>query len=227
MSLTRRSRCMRGDDLKLPNLVPDDQLELSTMAEEPGLAGKFSPCAMPLTLLFISPSASVIAINRLAGSLINNCYDHQLRSDRNTSVDLKPTIDCLRNLSNVLHHHLYTAAYGEHSNDHPLSSSSNLNKADGPLMQCTTELHTLERVLETGNWPPSDTDLTNTLENLNRIKAELDAHGRSVRRSPVKGALNINYFQDCTGRHQCPENKCYRFVLRSILLPTLLLMTAD
>jgi hypothetical protein len=91
-------------------------------------------------------------------------------------VDLKPTIDHLRSLSDVLHH-LYTAAYGEH----PLSSlSSNLNKADGPLMQCTTELHILERILETGNWPPSDTDLTNTLENLNRIMAELDARGRSV-----------------------------------------------
>jgi hypothetical protein len=36
------------------HLVPDDQLELSTMAEEPGLAGKFFPCAMPSTLSFIA-----------------------------------------------------------------------------------------------------------------------------------------------------------------------------
>jgi hypothetical protein len=160
------------------------------MAEEPSLAGKFHPYAMPSTLLFISHSASVIAVNRLAGSLINNCYDRQLRSDRNIFVDLNATIDYLRSLSDVLHH-LYTAAYGEH----PLSSSSsNLNKADGPLMQCTTELLSLERILETCNWPPSDTDLTDTLENLNRIRAELDSHVRSVRRSPLKGHLEHKSF---------------------------------
>ena len=195
------------------------------MAEEPSLAGKFHPCSMPSILLFISHSANVIAVNRLAGSLINNCYDHQLRSDRNTSVDLKPTIDCLRSLSDVFHHHLYMAAYGEHLLS---TSNSNLNKADGPLMQCTTELHTLERILETGNRPPSDTDLTNTLENLNRIKAELDAHGRSVHRSPLKGRLEHKSFcKDPTRRYRSAEKKCYWFVLSSILLPTSLLMTAD
>ena len=102
-------------------------------------------------------------------------------------MDLKPTIDYLRSLSDIIH----TIVYDVDSNGHPLSSSTSnlLNKADGPLVQCTTELHALERILETGNRPPSDTELTNTLENLNRIKAELDARGRSLHSSPLKGRL--------------------------------------
>ena len=102
-------------------------------------------------------------------------------------MDLKPTIDYLRSLSDIIH----TIVYDADSNGHPPSSSTLnlLNKADGPLVQCTTELHALERILETGNWPPSDTQLANTLENLNRIKAELDARGRSLHSSLLKGRL--------------------------------------
>ena len=101
-------------------------------------------------------------------------------------MDLKPTIDYLRSLSDIIH----TIVYNADSNGHPLSSSiSNPNTVDGPLMQCMTELHALERILKTGNWPPSATELTNTLENLYRIKAELDARGRSLHSSPLKERL--------------------------------------
>jgi hypothetical protein len=97
-------------------------------------------------------------------------------------VDLNTTIDCLRSLSDVLRrlYRLCTMAYDEDSNGCPLSlslSSSNLND---PLAQGMTELHALGGILETANWPSSMTDLANTLDNLNRIEAELDAHGRSV-----------------------------------------------
>ena len=53
--------------LKLPNpnhLVPDDQLKLSTIAEEPGVVGKFSLCVMPSTLLFIRPTVTFTRQNR-------------------------------------------------------------------------------------------------------------------------------------------------------------------
>jgi hypothetical protein len=101
-------------------------------------------------------------------------------------VDLKPTIEYLRSLSDIIH----TIVYDADSNGHPLSSStSNPNQVDGPLVQCMTELHALERILNTGNWPPSATELTNTLENLNRIKDELDARGRSLHSSSLKERL--------------------------------------
>jgi hypothetical protein len=45
----------------------------------------------------------------------------------------------------------------------------------------------LERILN--NWPPSATELTNTLENLNRIKDELDARGRSLHSFLLKERL--------------------------------------
>jgi hypothetical protein len=109
----------------------------------------------------------------------------------NALVDLNPTIDYLRSLFDVLHH-LYTIAYDEDSNGRPLSSStSNLND---PLVQCTTELHALEKILDTANWPPSQPDLTNTLDNLIRIKTDLDAHGRSVHSSFLTGCLEYKSF---------------------------------
>jgi hypothetical protein len=136
-------------------------------------------------------SASVIAVHRLTGSLINTCYDRKLRSDRNASVDLNPTIDYLRSLVDVLHR-LYTIATDEDSNGHPLSSPT--SNPNGLLVKCTTELHVLQRILETANWPLRKTDLTNTLDNLHRIKAELDAHGRSVYSSILMGTLIVDHF---------------------------------
>jgi hypothetical protein len=106
-------------------------------------------------------------------------------------VDLNPTIDHLRSLSDVIHH-LYTIAYDEDSNGYPLSSAT--SNPNGPLVQCTTELHALEKILDTANWPPSRTDLTNTLDNLIRIKADLDAHGRSVHSSFLTGRLECKSF---------------------------------
>jgi hypothetical protein len=101
-------------------------------------------------------------------------------------VDLKPTIEYLRSLSDIIH----TIVYDADSNRYPLSSStSNPNQVDGPLVQCMTELHALERILNTGKWPPSATELTNTLENLNRIKDELDARGRSLHSFLLKECL--------------------------------------
>ena len=99
-------------------------------------------------------------------------------------MDLKPTIEYLRSLSDIIH----TIVYDADPNRHPLSSSTlNPNQVDGPLVQCMTELHTLERILN--NWPPSATELTNTLENLNRIKDELDARGRSLHSFLLKERL--------------------------------------
>jgi len=51
-----------------------------------------------------------------------------------------------------------------------------INAADGPLVQCKAELHSLERILEHENWPPKGTELTNTVNNLKRILAILDAN---------------------------------------------------
>jgi hypothetical protein len=47
-------------------------------------------------------------------------------------------------------------------------------------MQCTTELHALERILDVENWPLSEADLGNTLDNLIRLKTALDASNRSI-----------------------------------------------
>jgi hypothetical protein len=136
-------------------------------------------------------AASVIAVHRLTGSLINNCYDRQSRSSRNASVDLNPTIDYLRSLVDVLHR-LFTKATDGKSNGRSLSLlTSNL---DGPLVQCTTELHALERILESAVWPSNKTDLANILDNLNKIKAELDVFGRSVHSSLLTGRIECRSF---------------------------------
>jgi hypothetical protein len=63
-----------------------------------------------------------------------------------------------------------------------LESSSmpiiDLISKDSPLVQCTIELHALEKILDAGNWPLEPADLTNTLDNLKRIEAALDANQR-------------------------------------------------
>jgi len=122
-------------------------------------------------------SASVIAVIQLTGSVISTCYDHQLRGARNASMDLKVTIDYLRSLNDVLHH-LYTVVdCDDPDRASPLSWILNLfNTADDPLMQCTTELHSLERILAPGNRPVNGAELRNTLDSLRRIQGVLDAN---------------------------------------------------
>ena len=97
-------------------------------------------------------------------------------------MDLKPTIDQLRGLSDILHR-LYTVMDGENP-DGPPQSASILKRLctsnDGPIAQCTTELHTLERILDVENWPLSEADLGKALDNLIRLKTALDANNRSI-----------------------------------------------
>src|ERR1700689_1220946 len=101
---------------------------------------------MPALLpTYVNHPASVIAVLQLTGSVINTCYHHQLRRDRNASIDLKPTIDQLRGFGDVLHR-LYTAMDGDDPNGPPQSSSIS-NQIDCPLLQCTTELHALESII--------------------------------------------------------------------------------
>ena len=40
---------------------------------------------------------------KLTISLLSTCYDHQLRSDKRAFTDLKPAIDFLRSLGDILH----------------------------------------------------------------------------------------------------------------------------
>ena len=54
-------------------------------------------------------------------------------------------------------------------------------------MQCTTELRTLEKSLETGESPVSEADLLQTLENLEKIKVVLTANKRLVRNHRSQG----------------------------------------
>jgi hypothetical protein len=121
--------------------------------------------------------ARVIAVHRLTGSLINTCYDHQLRSDRNTPTDLKPVIELLRSLSDVLHN-LYVSIDGETVSSQPPLTFNLIYEEDGPLAQCTTELHLLEKVLESGEWPLNKMAVMDTLGNLGRIKVALDVSKR-------------------------------------------------
>ena len=73
---------------------------------------------------------------------------------------------------------------GEDLNGSPQSQSASILNLictkDGPLVQCTTELRTLEKVLETGGSPISEADFIQTLENLEKIKVVLTANQRLV-----------------------------------------------
>jgi hypothetical protein len=127
-------------------------------------------------------SESIIAINGLTGSLINTCYD-RLRNVQNTTTDtdLKPAIALLRGLNDVLHN-LYMAVYAGDSTKASLSSSvpipDLISNGDSPLVQCTNELHALERIMDVGNRPLHETSLANVLDNLKKIQAALDINCR-------------------------------------------------
>jgi hypothetical protein len=106
-------------------------------------------------------------------------------------MDIKTAIEQLRSLSHVLHALL--ALDGEDLNGSPQSSASILNlicAEDGPLVQCTTELRTLEKVLETGESPISEANLIQTLENLEKIKVVLAANQRLVRNYHSQGCAD-------------------------------------
>jgi hypothetical protein len=90
-------------------------------------------------------------------------------------------IDHLRSLRIVLED-LYAVVNGENEDgSSQLSSTLNmLDRQDGPLVQCKTELLALEKMLETGSkwknaliWPIKETDVKKTLDNLERINTTL------------------------------------------------------
>jgi hypothetical protein len=148
------------------------------MTAEPDLAGQFSfsfRCGLAFVAHF-RHSASIIAINRLTGPLINTCYD-RLRRVQNTTTDLKSAIVLLRSLDDVLYN-VYMAVYAGDLTNASLSSSvpivDLIGKDDSPLVQCTNELHALERIMDVGNGPLEETRLANVLNNLKKFQAALD-----------------------------------------------------
>jgi hypothetical protein len=161
-------------------------------------------------------SGSVIAVYQLTESLIITCYHYQHRSARNTSIDIKAAIEQLRSLSDVLHGLL--ALDGEDLNGSPQSSSASILNLictqDGPLVQCTTELRTLEKLMETGGSPVSEADLIQTLENLEKIKVVLTANKRLVRNHRPQG---------CTKRGSEP---LYRAAPSNFKAPNEIVMSA-
>jgi hypothetical protein len=142
------------------------------MTAEPGLAGQFSlsfRCGLPFVTHSRYP-ASIIVIDGLTASLINTCYD-RLRSIQNTTTDRKPVITLLRSLDDVLHS-LYMAVYAEDPNVSQSSSMLiiDLSNDDSPFVQCTNELHTLERIIDAGNGPLEEPSLANVLDNLKTVE---------------------------------------------------------
>jgi hypothetical protein len=90
-------------------------------------------------------------------------------------VDLKPTIKQLRSLSDVLHN-LYVCVDGEIGSS-PLTYNL-IDQEESPLVQCTTELHSLGSVLEPTAFPLNEVAITEILSNLGRIKIALDVGKR-------------------------------------------------
>ena len=92
------------------------------------------------------------------------------------TTDLKPTIMLLRSLNDVVYN-LYMAVYAEEPNA-SLSSSvpivDLISNDESPLVQCTNELHALERIMDVGNGPLEEPSLANVLDNLKKIQAALD-----------------------------------------------------
>ena len=97
-------------------------------------------------------------------------------------MDIKAAIEQLKSLSDVLYALL--ALDAEDLNGSSRSSSAPISNLicteDGPLVQCTTELRTLEKVLEIGETPISEADFIQTLENLEKIKVVLTDNQRLV-----------------------------------------------
>ena len=107
-------------------------------------------------------------------------------------MGIKAAIEQLRNLCDVLHALL--ALDAEDLNGSPRSSSASILNLicteDGPLVQCTTELRTLEKVLGTGESPISEADFIQTLEKLEKIKVVLTANQRLVRNYHSQGCVD-------------------------------------
>jgi len=55
-----------------------------------------------------------------------------------------------------------------------------ISNDDSPLVQCTNELHALERIIDVGNGPLKETSLANVLNNLKKIQAALDITPRAT-----------------------------------------------
>jgi hypothetical protein len=49
-----------------------------------------------------------------------------------------------------------------------------IGKDDSLLVQCTNDLHALERTMDVGNGPLEEASLANVLDNLKEIQAALD-----------------------------------------------------
>ena len=107
-------------------------------------------------------------------------------------MDVKAAIEQLRSLSDVLHALL--AMDSEDLDGSPRSTSASILNLicteDGPLVQCTTELRTLEKVLETGESAMSKVDFIQTLENLEKIKVVLTANQRLERNYHSQGCVD-------------------------------------
>ena len=92
-------------------------------------------------------------------------------------MDLKPAIEQLRSLSDVLHN-LYVSMDGKIGTS-PLTCNL-ISQEESPLAQCTTELHRLGTVLEPAALLLNEVAITEILSNLGRIKIALDVGKRFV-----------------------------------------------
>jgi hypothetical protein len=153
--------------------------QLDAMAASSGPAGKSFHCFCDVFRLISEfvHSASLNDVLQLTGSLINICYNHQRRKNRNASINPKQAIDSLRSLNGVLHS-LYTAVDDEDLNGSSQPSSVPalmlISKENDTLVLCTAELRTLEKFLEAGDGPLDHAGLKKTLDNLRGIKVAFD-----------------------------------------------------
>jgi hypothetical protein len=174
--MTKKSRTNVSDERQI--IVSP---QVNAIAGTSLLASESYTCATLPRHYLHQLSANIIAVIRLTTSIINTCYDHQLRGVHGASIDLKATIGQLRGFSDVLHH-LYTLMDNEDAIGSPRSSSiSNLlSNDDGLLLQCGTELDALERILSSGISPLNEKDWLNALENLTRLQLALDDNKRLI-----------------------------------------------
>jgi hypothetical protein len=130
----------------------------------------------------LSITASIIAMIQLSGVVINICYDYR-SGVKNAPRDAATIRDEVASLRDVLEQ-LANAAEAEIAADSSrLTALELLNKPDGLLVKCRTELAALEAKLKPTTgwkaarrsliWPLKEVDVRKSLDNIRNLKAHL------------------------------------------------------